>query len=59
VLRVFPQRDQRQKPLHAKRVEGAKTSAVQMISTPPRSRTAIRAGGLPPTPLVSMDIVET
>jgi hypothetical protein len=29
VLRVFPQRDQRQKPLQAKRVEGAQTPAVQ------------------------------
>ena len=29
VLRVFPQRDQRQKPLQAKRVEGAQASAVQ------------------------------
>ncbi len=29
VLQVSPQRDQRQKPLQAKRVEGAKTPAVQ------------------------------
>jgi hypothetical protein len=29
MLQVSPQRDQRQKPLQAKSVEGAKTAAVQ------------------------------